>query len=56
MLINKTTGEIAFHSIILKENGGFYVEQRELKNTKQGDEIEYIEPKYIEQFLNAKAR
>ena len=50
MLINKTTGEIAYHSIILKEGGGWYVEQKELKNTKEGDEIEYIEPD-IEKFL-----
>ena len=42
MLINRTTGEIAYHSILLKEEGGYYIKQEELKNNK-GD-IEYIEP------------
>lgn len=46
MLINHTTGEIAYHSIILKDNGGFYVKQYKLKNNKGN--IEYISPKIYE--------
>ena len=44
MLVNKTTGEIKFHSIILRKNGGWYMEQEELENINKGDEIEYVSP------------
>jgi hypothetical protein len=43
MLINKTTGEIAYHSLILKRNGLVKFKQYGLKN-KKGD-IKFIEPR-----------
>ncbi len=43
MLVNTTTGEIAYHSMLLKPEGGIEVIQHELKDT-DGD-ILYIEPK-----------
>jgi len=45
MLINHTTGEIAYHAILLKEDGSTEVKQYELKNNKGN--IEHIEPKII---------
>ena len=45
MLINHTTGEIAYHSLILKENGGIKFKQYPLKNNK-GD-IEFISPEEL---------
>jgi hypothetical protein len=48
MLINHTTGEIAYHSIVLKEKGGIKFKQYPLKN-KEG-EVEFIPPSYWEEF------
>jgi len=43
MLINYTTGEIAYHSIILKKNGGIKFIQYPLKNKK--GKVKFIPPK-----------
>lgn len=45
MLINRTTGEIAYHSILFKKTGGVYVKQYPLKKRRKSDKIEYIKPK-----------
>jgi hypothetical protein len=43
MLINQTTGEIAYHCFLLQEDGAIKFKQSNLKNN-QGN-IKYIPPK-----------
>ena len=50
MLINHTTGEITYHSLILKESGGFEFKQKSLKNKKGKVEIvssKQLQAKYL---------
>lgn len=49
MLINKTTGEIAFHALVWDENRNLRMEQYPLKKINEGDDIEFIDS-----FINAK--
>lgn len=47
MLINHTTGEIAYHSLVLKKEGGLKIKQYPLKN-KRG-KVESISPKQLKE-------
>ena len=47
MLINHTTGEIAYHFLIIKPEGGFEFHQNPLKNKK--GKVEFISPEGLKE-------
>jgi len=48
MIINETTGEIAYHCIIINKNGDTKIEQKPLKNDK--GKIKIVVPDKLKRF------
>ena len=52
MIINESTGEIAYHCLILKKEGGLEFHQNKLKHKNKKDKITFLSPLDLEKLDN----